>query len=167
MASTTSDHYNYELATTSTPCNTLLDPNLSAVRSFRTRQSFWSPNVTEAMVFRDEKFKAYKYGTLSKPAPRFNAHYEDHFTAGLRKPRYPVRTRVVEQPQPHKQLRPFEAEFSKWFIIILLLIMTLGLLKFVASFLSLDLTLVVMGMASFGIVAFAHKWLATRDTLKI
>ncbi|KAL5325970.1 hypothetical protein ACEPPN_007106 [Leptodophora sp. 'Broadleaf-Isolate-01'] len=135
MSSTTSDHYAYEPAATSTPCTTFLDPNLSVVSGFRSRHSFWSPYTTDAMAFRDEKFKAYHSRSLGEPAPQFEAHYEDHFAAGSRQPRYPsVQTLLdllVEQPQPPPQQKTFKVGFWKWFRLIVALMIYF-------AFLSLD-----------------------------
>ncbi|KAL2066440.1 hypothetical protein VTL71DRAFT_2511 [Oculimacula yallundae] len=153
---------------------TFLDPSLSSLRAFRTRAYFWDQYTTDAMAFRDEKFKAYNCSaeTIAASAPKIEAHYEDHFASASRQPRFPrlnVITPATIQPQlqPQQisavQLRIWCLSLMKLMFMVWMLgqlgIWDLGLWNLGFEELRSGVMLVVMGAVSIGAIGCALVWL--------
>ncbi|KAH7413216.1 hypothetical protein BKA64DRAFT_660546 [Cadophora sp. MPI-SDFR-AT-0126] len=163
MSTSANDDYNGPLS----PCTAFMDSELSPMRGFQSAHLFWSAAATDAMALRDQKFKAYNYRAPIDPAPKFEPHYEDHFTVSSRQPRMPS-VAVVEQPlQPKPQQHTFEVEFLKWVIIFVALLFAMWCLGLMASMFGSVVTLVVTGMISFCIVAWLTEWLKTEEEFEL
>lgn len=164
MSTSVSALYTCAHAATSTPCTAFLNPVHSELRNLRTQPYFWSPYTTDAMVFRDEKFKAYNHRASRDPAPQFETLHEDHFATSSRQPNYPlIQTPEFRQPQPQHQSQTLEGEFLKWFMVFALLMLTLWVLGFAWPMFGSTVTLVVIGMVSVISVVSVLQWLETRE----
>ncbi|PVH82829.1 hypothetical protein DL98DRAFT_570087 [Cadophora sp. DSE1049] len=148
------------------PCTAFIEPNLSTVRGFQPCHLFWSATATDAMALRDQKFKAYNYRAPRSPAPKFEPHYEDHFTVSSRQPRLPSAP-VIEEPQPEPQQHTLEVEFLKWVIIFAALLLAMWCLGLMASMFGSVVTLVVTGMISCYIMVWLREWLKTEEDFEL
>lgn len=174
--------YSFKMcSSTSAPprCAAFLDPEFNVLRGFRARPHFWSPNVTDAMAFRDEKFKKFNY-RAPKPVPAFDAHYDEHIPVGSRNGNgiyfsveAPVfnhaGSRIKEAGRPPfvKEPKTFQSEFLQWFFVVAMLMGTLFGLELLSYVFGGVVTGVAMGLTASCAWSYGKKWLETEDEFQI